>query len=63
MNWENLARAGYEKWREALLVPAAPGLTISMHIPTWDGLAPDVRRAWIEAAREICDIHVRAALA
>lgn len=54
MNWEAIARAGYEVYRMKV---------IEFGVKPWDGLDPQQRLAWIAAAQEICDIQARVALA
>lgn len=59
MNWENVARAGYEKFRATMMVQYS-GQNVA---GPWERLQEPERAAWIEAAKEICDIQTRAALA
>lgn len=61
MNWENVARAAFEKYRTRLIQPE-PGMAVRT-MPTWDGLTRFERLAWIDAVQEACDIQARAALA
>lgn len=57
MNWEALAQAGYEEYWKQM---RQAGET---RVQPWDNLPIAPRMAWIAAAKEICDIHVRAATA
>jgi hypothetical protein len=53
INWENIARHGYEHYRNSAQIK---GLVIH----TWGGIDPAERLAWIKAAQEICSIFSKA---
>jgi hypothetical protein len=59
MNWESIARAGYEKYRETMIA-IYQGQTVAGY---WEHLQEPERRSWVEAAKKICDIQTRVVLA
>lgn len=57
MNWENLAKAGYEEYYKQMRQAG------DTRIFQWDSLPLGRRMAWIAATKEICDLYGKAVTA
>lgn len=58
-NWPNIARFGYEAYGNDAGWKSYDGRSM----PEWDDLPENVKRHWVAATREICDVFGKAVTA